>query len=404
MQPLPQKLQAAIYSLSRQFNYINNVLLNINFKEAPGLGTFGVDAYWRCQFDPACVEEWSIDSIKAVLFHEVNHLLRDHPTRSDPYEDKFKFNIAGDMEINPDVDAAGLKLPVEGVYPKSYKLPDNLLAEEYINKIPDPPKLYVSGGKGKDGKGKEKQPTVGSGHCGSCAGHAMEGEDEAPAEGEGLSNAEKELIKRQVAKEIENTVRQAGNVPAGLRRWAETLLHPQVKWTKELAALVRRSVMEVMGMQDRTYKKPSRIAGGLDQRVLLAGWKAYAPNVGLVFDTSGSMGETDLAKSLAECKGVLSALGGNAQVQYISVDCQPGKMKKVSSVKQVRLEGGGGTDMRLGIQAAIESKPRVDICIVLTDGFTPWPKEQPPFKTVVVLTQAGAQKEVPAWAKAILVN
>lgn len=395
MKPLPTKLQAAIYALSRNYSYINHVLLNVSFQECEGLGTFGVDKHWRCIFDPAKVEEWDIEIIKGVLFHEMNHLLRDHPHRGENYEDRLKFNIAGDMEINPDIDALGLKLPTGVVYPKTFKVPDNLLAEEYFNKIPDPPKMQ--------GQGKG-QPDVGSGKCGSCAGNPNEQEEGEPKEGEGLSKAERELIKRQVAKDIEAHVKQAGNVPAGLQRWANGLLHPQVKWTKELAALVRRAVIEIMGKQDRTFKKPSRISGGLDGKVLLPGWKGYAPNVGLVFDTSGSMGETDLAKALAECKGVLNALGGNASVNYISVDCQASKMRKANRVNQVKLEGGGGTDMGIGIAACQEAKPRIDICVVLTDGYTPWPRQTPPFKIIVVLTQKGAEGQVPPWAKAIIVN
>ena len=398
MKALPTKLQAAIYALSRNYSYINHVLLNVSFHEKEGLGTFGVDKHWRCIFDPKVVEEWDMEVIKGTLFHEMNHLLRDHPHRGESYEDHFKFNIAGDMEINPDCDALGLKLPPGVVYPKTFRLPDNLLAEEYFNQIPEPPK----GGQG--GQGEKGKPGLGSGKCGSCAGNANEEEGGEPAEGEGLSKAERELIKRQVAKDIEQHVKQAGNVPAGLQRWANSLLHPQVKWTKELAAIVRRAMIEIMGKQDRTFKKPSRIAGGLDGRVLLPGWKGYAPNVGLVFDTSGSMGETDLAKALAECKGVLNALGGNAAVNYVSVDCRASKMKKANRVNQVKLEGGGGTDMGIGIQACMEVKPRIDICVVLTDGFTPWPSSAPPFKTIVVLTQSGAEGQVPPWARVIVVN
>src|SRR5690349_7344630 len=366
MKVLPSELQTARYALTRTHPYISSVLLNLNFIEKKGMGTLGVDKYWRCYYDPDCLGQWSQKQLQGVLFHETNHLLRSHPERGEAFEDHKAANICMDAEINPDIISSGLELPPGCVFPKNLGQPEGLLWEEYYAKLP---KLNM----GQSGSGKgQKGP--GQGQCGSCAGNPGDHEDEAPRPGEGMSKAEQELVKRQVAKDIESTAREAGNVPAGLRRWADQVLHPQVKWTKELATAVRRAMIEVMGKQDRTYKRPSSIAGGLDSRIVLPGWKAYAPSVALVQDTSGSMSGTDLAKSLAETKGVLQALGGcGFGVTYIDVDCSVGGKKRITSVKQVSLSGGGGTDMGVGLAAAEEAKPRVDICIVLTDGFTPWP-------------------------------
>ena len=395
--PLPEALQAARFQLTRTHRYISGILMNMTFVEKPGLGTMGVDKYWRCYYDPAKVEEWKGEGLRAVLYHEVNHLLRAHPRRGEHFEDKHKVNCAGDIEINPDVREAGFKLPGQALFPSTYGIDDNdkKLMEEYYNLIPDNPQI----GQGKPGD------KPGEGHCGSCAGEALDCEEGPPEADEGLSEGEKEIIKRQVAKEIENTVKQQGSVPSGLRRWAEALLHPQVKWTKELAAVVRRSMIEVMGRQDRTFRRLSRVGSALGGGVVLPGFKAHVPNVGLVQDTSGSMGTDDLQKSMAETKGVLNALGGAGHgVVYISVDCAIGQKKRINSTAQIQMTGGGGTDMRLGLEAAAELNPKVDICIVMTDGFTPWPVEQPPFKVIIILTQTGAETQVPSWAKWILIN
>ncbi len=400
--PLPETLQAARFQLTRSHRYIAGVLMNMTFVEKEGLGTLGVDKYWRCYYDPLVVEEWKGEGLRAVLYHEVNHLLRGHPKRGEHFEDKEKTNKAGDIEINPDIRDMGMKLPGQPLFPSTFGLDDHdkKLMEEYYHLIPDEP----GQGKGK-GKGKDK-PGPGSGECGSCAGgKPRDYEDPAPGEGEGLSEGEREIIKRQVAKEIEATVKQQGNVPAGLRRWAETLLHPQVKWTKELAAQVRRSMIEVMGKQDRTFRRLSRVASALGGGVVLPGSKSHIPSVAIVFDTSGSMGQSDLAKSITEAKGVLQAIGGAGfGVTTISVDCAVGGVRKVQRVSAIELSGGGGTDMGIGIAAAQEVTPKVDVCIVMTDGYTPWPSEAPPFKTIVCLTQKGAENQVPSWAKTIIVN
>ena len=60
--------------------------------------------------------------------------------------------------------------------------------------------------------------------------------------------------------------------------------------------------------------------------------------------------------------------------------------------------------MRVGLQAAGELKPAIDICVVMTDGFTPWPAAETPFKTIIVLTNKDGLPHAPSWAKRIVVN
>lgn len=411
LKPLPQELQVARTKLSRKHSYIASVLWSLCFKEIPGLGTLGVDKYWRCVYDP-CILEWKPDVLESALFHEINHLLRDHPKRTesmagvelngpvtDPATQEVcqKMNIAEDMEINPDLEACGFTVPEGWLLPKMFKLPNGKLAEEYYHMLPDDPSQQGKAGGGKQGTGEGK--------CGSCAGNRNEGEEDTPAPGEGMSQAERDMIMRDVAKQVEQAAKQRGDVPAGLQRWANDLLHPQVKWSKELASVVRRSIIEVMGKQDYTYKRPSRKAGCLDQRIITPGMKAFVPTVAIVFDTSGSMGETDLAKAVAECKGVLNTLGGTGYgITEIAVDCSVAVKKRINSHKKLELGGGGGTDMGVGIREAETVKPKPNVVIVITDGYTPWPTEEPPFKVIVVLTNSGAADQVPDFYKTIVVN
>jgi predicted metal-dependent peptidase len=95
-------------------------------------------------------------------------------------------------------------------------------------------------------------------------------------------------------------------------------------------------------------------------------------------------------------------IGG--EVIDIEVDCQVHDVRKITQVRQVHMKGGGGTDMGVGINHAAKIKPRLDLCVVLTDGFTPWPETKPPFKCIVVLTQESQKDSVPEWAKTIVVN
>jgi predicted metal-dependent peptidase len=76
----------------------------------------------------------------------------------------------------------------------------------------------------------------------------------------------------------------------------------------------------------------------------------------------------------------------------------------VRRVNDVRLVGGGGTDMRAGIVAAESAHPHPDVVVVLTDGYTPWPDKPTRARLVVAVIGAQAAAEhVPDWATTVVV-
>jgi len=401
MKPLPIELQAARTSLGKTHDYFNSILWNLQFIEKPGIGTMGTDKHWRTYYDPEFLKKCSRQELEGTLVHEMQHLLCHHFERADFYHDKKLYNVAGDMEMNQGILDSGLKLPacIDYALPSKEGFPDGKLAEEYYKMLQD---KYEDGpgGQGKKGKGPP-QP----GKCGSCSGNPMEGEDPAPAEGDVISKAERDLLTHEAAKQIEQAIKEGrGNVPGNLKRWADELLHPQVKWTKELASRVRRASAEASGKQNYSYRKASRRTIPGEQCVIKPSMVSYLPQVGLIFDTSGSMGDKDIQKSLSECKGVLDAMTGSGiGVHYFSVDAAVAAAGKANSMKQVKLGGGGGTDMRVGMEAAAILRPRLDVVVVFTDGDTPWPDEPMPYRTVVILTR-GERQGVPKDYKVITVN
>jgi predicted metal-dependent peptidase len=106
----------------------------------------------------------------------------------------------------------------------------------------------------------------------------------------------------------------------------------------------------------------------------------------VVIDTSGSMGDDDLTAALAEVTGVLRGVGvhGN-RVTVLSCDADVHAVRRVTSIEQVELLGGGGTDMRVGIDAALTGPEPPNVVIVLTDGHTPWPDTAPPCRIIAGL-------------------
>ncbi len=264
---------------------------------------------------------------------------------------------------------------------------------------------------GKDGRKPDdgaQTPAPGAGRCGSCAtGQPEPWEDGPPSGGSssgiGIGQAEGELIRRDVAREIKEHTRACGNVPGHWTRWAEEKLRPRVDWRKELAAAVRHAVADVAGASDYSHRRPSRRQGQVgDEKVVLPSLRCPVPSVAVVLDTSGSISDAMLSQALAEVSGILRGLGLREGVHVLACDAQVQTCCRVFRPEQVQLAGGGGTNMGAGLAAAAKLRPMPQVTVVLTDGETPWPGQPPRgMRVIVALTGDG---DVPAWAKKIKID
>ena len=208
------------------------------------------------------------------------------------------------------------------------------------------------------------------------------------------------MIMEETAREILNHQRSTGRVPGNLTRWAETMAKKStVDWRRVLGALIRRGVQYRSGQDDYTLSRPRR--GPMSRGIIQPGTRSPLPDVAVVLDTSGSMRDKELAVALGEVQGILRKLG-LPYLWLIDVDTRVGSVRKVSTVGKIDIKGGGGTDMRVGIDAALKLRPTPSLIIVLTDGYTPWPSSKPRVPVIVGLL-AGDQ-EVPGWAKKVVIE
>ena len=375
------------------------------------------------------------------------------------------FNIAGDSVINADLKESNIPLPEGAVYvdtlvSQGYDISRTMSAEQIYTVIKEKAEKEActcgdssekaesepetsegnsesnSGGSesSSEGSGEQKDPNSGEQKenskgenggegksnpdcpvhgtpkgwdCGSGAdGIARDYEIEGDKVDAGIDSDRADIIRQKVATEIANHSKNRGNVPAGLERWAKEILDPTVDWRRELASIVRRSFAQVAGIRDYTYTRPSRRDSSIrsmGQNIILPAMRQPAPpKVSIVIDTSGSMSDGMLSWALSETQGVLRSLGSSGRsVKVISCDAKA-TSQKVSKLSQITLAGGGGTDMRVGIDAAMADNPKPDVVIVLTDGYTPWHKEPLKGATLIVgLTEEGAANSVPNWARVV---
>ena len=390
-------LAAARLWAATRFPYLATGVFGASVIAERGSGAVSVDESWRMHADPELTAAWTPAELGSVLVHHVCHLLRTHGERAQAMgvrpDEAATWVRAADAEINDDLVPAGLELPGRPVLPRDLGAADGLLAEQYFEGI------RAAAQEGADEEAEGEDTAGGWVDCGS-------GADGLPRPGQepgGLPRWQADLIRHQVARDVVAHGKLPGTVPAGLLRWAQEVMSPQVNWRVLLAAELRRAVAEVAGAVDYSYRRPSRRSAVAGQ-VVLPALRRPVPEVAVVCDTSGSMTADLLALVLAEVEGLLRTLGLARQVRILACDTAVGPAQRVSSARQVQLIGGGGTDMRTGIAAAAALRPRPAVTVVLTDGFTPWPAEQPKGMRVVVGLIGPRARDAPPWARAVRVE
>lgn len=405
--------------------YLAHALFRMVPVAAHGLGTFAVDRAWRLYLDPQALLDWPPDQAAGVLVHEAGHLIRDHAGRAGdlgPRVDHRRWNYATDAAINDDLVHGDISLPEGAVTPAGLGLPANGIEEAYYDALsghpacsrPDPAQRTGQDGTQADRDGQGGQDSDDDadadgdgGGCGSGAGDPVPGWElptgpTGPTGPEAVSPGQARVIRRQVAEQVRAAA--AGSVPASLDRWADRELSPAtVRWQQVFGSAVRRAIAWRSGARDYTWTRlPRRRLPG----VLTPAMRSPKVTVATVLDTSASMSEASVTAALGEVDAIARTAGiDSGGLSVVSVDAAVASTSRVRRAGEVRVAGGGGTDMRVGIAAALALRPRPDVVVVLTDGYTPWPDRAPAARVVVGLIGPAAAPagSVPGWATTVAI-
>src|SRR4051794_27554041 len=224
------KLSAARLWAASRMPYLASAVFACAVRSETGSGTIGVDRGWRVRADPVVVSRLEVEQLGRLLLHLTAHLIRDHAGRAQRLgAAPGQWNRCTDAEINDDL---GEFVPdVAGDLPETLGCERGQLAEAYYEVAAAGPRRW----------------DCGPGADGSDAGDGPDGIDERQAG----------LLRLAVAAAIQ---RFPGDVPAGWRRWAESVLPSRVDWRRVLAAEVRSALAAVSGQVDYSYRRPSRRA------------------------------------------------------------------------------------------------------------------------------------------------
>lgn len=398
---MEQKIQAARVRAVKTLPYFANALFAMPVIESRQVELMSADQDWRLYYNPDTIQEFSPAELSGRIVHLLMHLLRDHAERcknSDMNPEKFA--LAADLEINDDLRTDRIIMPEESVFPEDFDFDEGDMAESYYEMLPDQPGQPQS----QQGQ-KQKQAEQQSCKDGSCCnGKEQEHEAKGESKGRKISKEEAERLRKDAARQIkEESKKGRGDIPAGLERWADQQLEAQVNWRKELASRIRNAIKRTSGCMDYSYSRPSRRRMA---NVVLPSMIGFEPTVSVCIDTSGSMSDKELSQAIAEVGGILKSCGIREGLDVVSADAEVGNVQKVFSKSQIKLTGGGGTDQRIGIEYIAKHRPETDVCIVISDGWSPWDMKKPRDMAVIVVLTDGPveQFNMPSWMQPIEVK
>ncbi len=406
------RVMAARIVAQSRWPYLSTLLFNLKIVESQEVATLAVDEGWRMYYSPEFVMNQTPEALATMVLHEALHCVNQHGPRfralTQPSERHVAWNSAGDVGINHVLDEAHMPwgdfVPLRFSHLSKFDVKPEMATEkiyftivDYINEHPDE---FLS-----------------QSDCGSVVGGKARDYEIARSDSgnPAIKSDQQDVIRDQVAQEILNHARNKGigSLPGFLLRWAEDLLEPKIDWRKAFAGAFRSSLATVLGRRDYVYTRPSRrqsaMRTGSHEIILPSMRKPAPPAIAVVVDTSGSVSIDEIKMFLAEVDGIVKANGISSGVTVIPCDAEVGEVQKLRSrgaITTLRLHGGGGTDMGVGIAAAGLLRPTPKIIVVFTDGYTGWPDGLPKgVETMIVcLTASECLETTPSWAKKILIE
>jgi predicted metal-dependent peptidase len=361
-----------------------------------------MDARLRLYVNLEWVETASVPAIAGRLAHLLWHALASHGERAR------SVGVRGDTRAawHESADASLWSLferrdpiPVDLVDPASRRLPGGRSAEEYFAILT---RLPVTEDDLEAGNSPSMRPDPTCGSCSDGASRSYESrEEDVP---DGCSEFELEHVREQVVIAYAHHVATRGTEPAELLRVIQRLRPPVIPWEQVLAGAVRGAVAWTRGSRDFTFSRRSRRQSAVPAAIL-AGMHSPIPRIAIVVDTSGSVDDELLTQAVSEVDGALRAAGiGGSSVSVLSCDAAVHAAQSIRHADMLRIVGGGGTDMRVGVAQALSQRPRPTLVVVLTDGYTPWPEKRPQGCTIVVGLlgrRRGELPPTPSWLQRI---
>jgi len=197
---------------------------------------------------------------------------------------------------------------------------------------------------------------------------------------------------REAEKALEDMDPHVGSGAGQIRQALKARLHPMPDPFDQLKQAVARTISSPVGTPELTYRKwPRRSLPG---KARLRGVERLMPEATILLDTSGSM----LSDNVQQKALAIVAKGIN-RLQNPRIVCCDGAIqsaRRVANMNNFQWDGGGGTDMAAGL-IYVDKTYQPDSIVIITDGFTDWPKNKLNAKVIVALCREEWANHVPKW-------
>lgn len=378
------------------------LLLHLNdgneIEQREDIPTAMITSQGHMSYNPKWLDKLNDNQIKAVMLHEVLHVVLNHMLRMGTREPTIS-NIADDIVINNMLVQNGFEL----VHGKGYIEPYNnsvtlLDGQIKIDNIDEKfsESIYEELYHQMQQKGMIKEVLV------SGYGTGKPNEDskvkgfDAHEKGNADTKEAREAEKKwgDVLVEAANQAKLRGKLPAGMDRIIDKILNKKLNWRNLLYKYITEAIL-----YDYSWNKLSRKA--VSTGIWLPGPLKESIEVVVAVDTSGSIGQKELTDFLSEIVSIAKSFN-NIEITVVVCDCEikntyvvrNGEIAKIMALK---VRGGGGTSHEPVVSFINKSKPNSKVLVMLTDGYSDLeiclPKLIGKCDPIVCLTENGAASD-----------
>jgi predicted metal-dependent peptidase len=396
-------MQKARAALVLRDPFLASLALRLDLQESdafPTAATDGISLYYNPKYVADIAEKYgdheAPEYYKGLWFHEVMHPAFGHHVRKGSRDHKL-WNLACDFVI----DIVGTKA--------GYKIPDALIRKEFeglsaeqiyplIQQEQEEGKCPACG-KSEDGKDASGQPTGDQCQCEGKGNGQPRGAGEVlpfpGKDGQEASSGDQEQQQQEwkvALVQAAQTAKVCGKLPGGMEQLVQELTTPKVPWREALA----RWLTEV-SRNDYSWSQPNH-------RHMVRG--IYLPHlksetiglIGIIWDTSGSVGPKEATMIASETQGILSEYQ-QVECHLVHVDSKyQGEQRITQDDVPLDLKplGGGGTCFRPGFKHIEDNDIDVVGVIYMTDGgASSYPDVPPDYPVVWCLTEKNSYFDPP---------
>lgn len=367
--PFPN-ISKAKARLLMQHPFFATLLLNMPIVVKEGVCEYAATDMKQIFLNPPYVDVATVEDLMSDLCHEVGHNALMHGPRMEGRNHRL-WNIAADHAINLMLEDQGFKPPKGGwLADRKYT---GWSAEKIYADLRDQASKKPEAGDGKPGDGKPGSGSAGDG----IAEDRMHGDLLPVAGGEDpASRAETVRKMQQKVAQAATAAKMAGKLKGSLAMMVDEFLNPKVPWADVLRDYLLRVVKD-----DESWTRRNRRYRDV---YLPARHSEHMGPIVIIGDSSGSIwcSPEDLKMFASEIQAVADQVQPE-HIRLIWADTQVAgeKVFEKGETLEFDVQGGGGTDMRVPLTYVEQYEP--EVVILLTDGYTPWPKSEPPFPLIV---------------------